>query len=560
MAKSITLQVSGYDGRYMELVCTQTSNGSAKNSSKINWTLSTKGGSVNLYATGPTKVVIDGMTVYSKDRVSIDYNGFPVTKGSVSGEIEVKHDSNGDKKVDVSLSTAIYYRTVSEESDRWTLDSIPRYAKVTHSLHSAEETSVKVNWASDSEIDSLSYNIDNGELWVFVDAGNGKSGTYTIKGLEENTAHKIITRVRRKDSQLFTKTSALSVKTYDYPHCIETPDFVIGNPITLKFYNPLRRKFSFQIVASGVVLPYLWEVNGTTYTGIYAENVQTQLYNTIPNSKYGTYEVVVTYGDVEKTWVNENRYYIDESKCTPVFRSFNYYDSKAVAGDDLLIVESLSRLFVKIGASDKAAPVNGASMKRYVITCDTLRKEVAYSDSDLFVDLGSILAHGARRLSVRAYDSRGIFKEAFYDVDVIEYAKPVVEVDAQRLNNFEAQTTIRISGKYSSFGAAGLDHNGIASVKMRVREEKGAWGSPSTLNVTYSAGAFTCDDVILSLDNGKAYDIEVVVTDRQNSTTTVYGSVGVGQSVFFVSSNKKACYVNGTKIIMYDVVDTWGGW
>ena len=159
----------------MELVCTQTSNGSAKNSSRIDWTLSTKGGSVNLYATGPTKVIIDGQTVYSKDRVSIDYNGFPVTKGSVSGWLTVNHNTTGDKAVTVKLSTAIYYKSVNEYSEKWTLDSIPRYAKVTHSLHSAEETSVKVNWASDSEIDSLSYSIDGGYLWVFVGKGNGKS-------------------------------------------------------------------------------------------------------------------------------------------------------------------------------------------------------------------------------------------------------------------------------------------------------------------------------------------------------------------------------------------------
>lgn len=571
MANSITLTGDKHYSRYFELVCTQKSNGSAKNSSTISWTLYAKGDSV-FYSTGPTTVVINGKTVYSKERTSWETGKFPVAQGSVSGTTEVAHNADGTKTIAVKFSTAIETKTIKEYSANWTLDSIPRYATITHGLNAKEETSVKVDWASDSTIDKLWYSTNNGDSWTWIADPNAKSGRYTITGLDPATAYKIKTRARRKDSQLTTDSTALAVTTYNYPHCIETPNFVIGEQITLKFYNPLHRSFQFQIDANGTRITHIWKESQTTYDGIYAlytginaDSTQTELYKSIPNSRYGTYEVVVAYPSFddcisEKTWVNQNKYYVDEAKCAPVFSSFYYYDSQNAAGDDSIIVESLSRLVVKISGSNKAAPFNGASMEKYVITCDTLRREVPYSDGDILVELGAILSHGARRLSVRAYDSRGLFKEAFYNVNVIEYAKPIVEVDAQRLNNFEAQTTIRVSGKYSSFGTIGNERNGIASVKMSIREEKGAWGSQDTLNVTYSAGTFTCDDVILSLDNGKAYEIEVVVTDKRKSTTTVYGSVGVGQSVFFISSNKKACYVNGTKIIMYDVVETWGGW
>ena len=60
--KTITLTTQNttgeYDGRYLKLVCEQTSKSSANNTSTIKWTLSAVGGSVDNYSTGPTKVEI----------------------------------------------------------------------------------------------------------------------------------------------------------------------------------------------------------------------------------------------------------------------------------------------------------------------------------------------------------------------------------------------------------------------------------------------------------------------------------------------------------------------
>lgn len=130
MALNFTLDSGSYSGRYLRLSCTQTKD-VATNRSKINWTLSSIGGSSNYYSTGPTTVMINGTKVYYKSRVEWDSYVFPAAKGSVSGSIVVDHDTNGRKSITVSLSTAIYWATVNTYSETWELDSIPRQAKIT---------------------------------------------------------------------------------------------------------------------------------------------------------------------------------------------------------------------------------------------------------------------------------------------------------------------------------------------------------------------------------------------------------------------------------------------
>lgn len=129
MALTFTINSISYDGRYMTLDCTQRQD-VANNKSVINWTLTVKGGSANYYSTGPTTVKINGKQVYYAGRLSWQTYKFPTGKGSVSGTLEVAHDSDGAKSVVCSISTAIYDSNVQTKSGTWTLNSIPKESKV----------------------------------------------------------------------------------------------------------------------------------------------------------------------------------------------------------------------------------------------------------------------------------------------------------------------------------------------------------------------------------------------------------------------------------------------
>lgn len=138
MASTYTLKSSSYDGRYLELTCTQTPN-VADNTSTIKWTLKATGGSSGYYTTGPTTVKINDEQVYYKARVSYSSKSFPAATGSTSGSIIVKHNNDGSLSIPVSLTTAIYTASTSTKSGTWTLDKIARGATISSAPNFTDE-------------------------------------------------------------------------------------------------------------------------------------------------------------------------------------------------------------------------------------------------------------------------------------------------------------------------------------------------------------------------------------------------------------------------------------
>lgn len=569
MADKITLKSNSYDGRYLQLVCEQTSKNSADNTSTIKWTLSAVGGSEAYYSTGATTVIINGVTVYSKSRVAWSDKTFPAGIGSKSGTLPVSHKDDGTKSIKVSLSTAIYTSTISEYEDTWKLDSIARYGTSTQSLNSKTETSIKMNWASDNTADYLWYSTDNGSNWTGVNVTDGKSGTYTISGLKANTTYKIKTRIRRKDSQLTTDSSALSVTTYNYPYCTSSPDFVLGDNVTLKFYNPLKRAFKFYIIGNGTQIDVEYECDSTSYTGLSSKNTSVPyLYATIPNDISGKYKVKVVYGDSTITKDYGNTYSINESECYPSFTEFTYKDINStvtgITGNNQFLIKGVSRLAVEIPVANKMTTVNNATPKNYIASIDELSKPFAYSPtSAVSGELGVVSSAGVKRLYVTAYDSRGLPKTAYKDVTVLEYSVPKTNVSLKRLNNFETQTTLKVSGSYSKLTINGSDKNTIHGVQYRYRETNGTWGKWNilTTTVTTAKGTFECNDVVLALDNQKSFEFEVITYDNLTeefidllNQSTVSDTVDIGQAIFFVSTNKRALYINGVEVPTFNTM------
>ena len=102
--------------------------------------------------------------------------------------------------------------TVPKTTTKINLDTINRYATVTQSLGSKTETSVTINWSSDSTIDYVWYKVGSLD-WTAVGSVNATSGSYTISSLYPLSQITVKTRVRRKDSQLLTISDDLTVET-----------------------------------------------------------------------------------------------------------------------------------------------------------------------------------------------------------------------------------------------------------------------------------------------------------------------------------------------------------
>lgn len=165
MASTLTLKSAAYDGRYMQLTCTQTKNAQT-NTSTISWTLSTIGGSSNYYSTGPTEVFINGIQVYYEYRTDWETKRFPASKGSVSGTVSVSHGTDGTKSIQVSMSTVIYHSAtkVTTYSSNWELDPIVTGATIlTYPENTNDTTLPTVTYANPrgNNVDSLSIGISD---------------------------------------------------------------------------------------------------------------------------------------------------------------------------------------------------------------------------------------------------------------------------------------------------------------------------------------------------------------------------------------------------------------
>ena len=558
MASSITLKSNSYDGRSMKLVCEQTSKSSANNTSTIKWTLTTEGGNENYYSTGPTTVKINETTVYSKSRVAWDSKTFPASKGSTSGTLTVTHTNDGTKSISVSLTTAIYTSTTSTKTETWTLDSIARYGTSNQSLKSKTETSITMNWSSDSTVDYLWYSKDNGSTWTGIDVSDGKSGTYTISSLSANTKYNIKTRIRRKDSQLTTDSSALSVTTYDYPHCTSSHNFTIGDNLALVIYNPLSRTVNVQLELADGSKINSGDVSWTNVSGWNGDAVCNALYKSIPNAKSGKYKVKVIYGNSTKTRDAGNTYSIKEANCYPTFTSsYTLKDTgskTASITNGAFLIKGYSSLTVEIPVSAQMKVKNGANAKNYTASFNGTNKTISYSSTaTTSCDFGVINAIGTKEINVIAYDTRGLSTSAKKSIVVYDYYTPKIYIDVKRKNNFGEVATLKVSGDYSPITVSGVAKNTVTKCEYRYRQTGGTWGSWLTLTTTLSNGKFTCNDVNFDdLDNNVSFEFEARVTDKLNTIITA-DVLNAGQGVFFISSNKKACFVNGQIIAPYPV-------
>ena len=234
MANTFTLKTSSYDGRYLQLSCTQTTDIS-KNTSTISWTLTVAGGNSSYYTTGPTSVKINNKEVYSKDRVSWSTEKFPAAKGSTSGSLTVQHDNDGSKTIPVSLSTAIYTTTTRSASGNWELDKIPRGASITSAPSFNDEANpvLKYSNPAGNNVSSLQACIANSDGTTIYAAyrdisKTGTSYTFNLTTAERNALRNATPNSNTMTVRFYVKTE-IDGNTFRN-HSAKTLTITNGNP------------------------------------------------------------------------------------------------------------------------------------------------------------------------------------------------------------------------------------------------------------------------------------------------------------------------------------------
>jgi hypothetical protein len=443
----------------------------------------------------------------------------------------VTHNANGTLTLALSCTwtlSGVSALASGSISGSAILDTIPRYATCVQSLNSRTETTITMNWSSDSVCDYIWYSKDDGATWTGINVTDGKSGTYTISNLPIYTLFKIKTRVRRKDSQLTTDSSASSIATYNYPYCTSSPNFTIGDALTIGFYNPLGRQINWQVIGADGSLIAENSTTGTSYTGINGEESIVNLYKSLPNAESGTYSVKVAYGSIVRTRT-EGIYSIRGTEY-PTINAFTYKDNNSttvgITGNNQHIVQNYSSLLAQVG--NATANKGAGGIAKYVVECNG--KKVEKTSSGDF-SIGAVNSANNVDMKLTVTDTRGLSSSTTIKVTMLAHSQPTAVVTLERLNNYEDETYLTVDGSVAS-----VNSKNTMAIKYRYKQSGGAYGS-------YVNTADRQKNT-LSLDKNNSYIFNVVVTDAFGSSFSKEYVLDKGMFPLFIDTAKNSVGIN----------------
>ena len=448
------------------------------NKTNVNYTLtatkSSGSGYYTVYSENPVLVIINGTTVVDK-KISYDFtSSTPQTITLASGTLTgISHNNDGTKKITVSG----YFNDVSNNlgsataTGTLTLTSIPRYANITSFSSQAinDETTIRLTWNTDVEINRLWYSKDGGSTYTNMSA-SGTSGTITLTNLSVGTSYTFKLKVRRADNNLTTpddQAKQVSGKTYNYPYITTirrklssdiqcsyiaetrynrnmTMDnrYVDSLPASLfpfrmfyigyttkqwiDIYNPLGREINIYMKKENTSGTTLWSTT-TTSSGKYSFQVDTNamqstLYSSIPNGFEGTAIYYCEYNShIVSTFTG--KYYIEANKnVNPSFNSNNFgYTANltSLTNNNQVIINNYSNATINI--TTPATSSYGANISSYAVTWGNASGE----SSSTTIPLSGTA--GGNTISVRVTDSRNQITTITKTIDssnIVQYSSP----------------------------------------------------------------------------------------------------------------------------------------
>ena len=540
-----TFTSNTYDGRYLQLSISESVNVTG-NSSTLNWTLTSAGGSSNYYTIDATDVIINGTSVYSKERTNWETKVFPAAKGSVSGSLTVPHNSDGTKTVTVVFTTRVYVFGVVDYGGDMVLTSIDRTAPtVSCSVSNITANGFKISGTSSATSDIWQYSINNGSTWTQFSTTVGTSASITLTSLSANTSYSVRVRARKKSNQVYGTSSAVTTKTLggavlNKCNTITADDATVTISLTATVYNAAYQNY---ITIKNGSTTYLSLDARTWTTGTAIRNItlsQTERAD-LPDamasikSFTATVELVTRNGGVQvgNTSTCTCTVQTTEANSAPTMTDFTYKDSRsttsAVTGNDQLFIQSYSYLYVTPGT---ATAKNSATIVKYAATCNG----VTYSNTTgAALNLYTVGKSGTLDVVVTATDSRGYTVSKTQKITVIPYTKPkVTEISLRRTNDIEAEMQLVFKGSISPITVDGTQKNSLKYVQYRYKlTSDTSYGSYTAITsaVTQSGTSFSYSNMELcSLDANSSYDFQVYIRDQLNtlSSTTLHFTVPQG--------------------------------
>ena len=486
------------------------------------------------YGTGTCYCTIDGAN-YSQSispSQKFTYNSYTEV---FYRNLDIPHNSDGSKTIWVSAYISHSVFSSSSQGFNVTLSNIPRYATANQSLSSKTETSITINWWSDNTVDYIWYSSNGGSSWTGLDVSDGTGGAYTISGLSADTTYSIQTRVRRKDSQLTSDSSIMSVPTYAYPYAVTSNNFKIGDGASIGMYNPLGRTYTCTIYGAdgSAIGSYTGTYGGTLNAEFKTPEAIDAQYRSIPNAQSGTYTVSVVYGSHTATKTG-GTYTVNPNDCYPnISGDLTYTDTNNTA---IAITQNNQDIVSR--QSTVQYSMSGISGQKYA-TISTCTVNVNGNNYALTLS-GSSATGGSWTINsgtdvtatCTVTDSRGITNSKKVTVKMLDWSPPSAIITLNRQNNYYSATDIMVDADYSSI-------NGNNQISITYKAKK-------TTESSYSITGTLQDGITSTFTADNNYEWEVVVTlvDSFQGTTSYNLWLSRGLPIIYFDRLKSSVGIN----------------
>ena len=239
------------------------------------------------------------------------------------------------------------------------------------------------------------------------------------------------------------------------------------------------------------------------------------IYSASPNSKtvtlafsLATYSGTTLIGTSSATTKT-----ITINNSNPTIGAISYIDSNstttAITGNDQYIIRNKSTLQVTLTS---LVALNGATLASVALNIGGNTSTVDLSgttDNSEIVDLGTVNLASDSTLTVTLTDSRGNSVTSKKTVFIYDWVAPTAVISCQRESNYYTDTDLLVNAHYSSIGG-----NNTVTIKAYTK-----LASASSYGSAISVTDGTTQT--LSLDNTKAWNVKVVVSDLLGSTTYI---------------------------------------
>ena len=309
-----------------------------------------------------------------------------------------------------------------------------------------------------------------------------------------------------------------------------------GDP-SVSFTNPNRSNIKFELVAGGsTIATRTVNAPSSPYKFSLTEAERNSLRSKTPNSNTltVTYRVNTLSGSTVINTSSANATMTIVS-ANPTISNISYADTNstttAITGDNKKIIQANSTVSFTFGS---LAALKGASLTSIAITVNAVTVTSSLSGtsaSSKVVAFGAINSSSSLPATIVLTDSRGNKTTANVNITMLAWSLPTAIITCYRENNYYSNTSLNVNANYSSLGGANT-----ITIQYQTKES----GSSS-----WSGLVNIQDDVTttISLDNTKAWDIRVIVTDRLGSTTYNL-SVDRGIPITYFDRKRRSVGVN----------------